>query len=47
MRARWVAFQNNQFHNMLYENVRIYQIEQRISFCQNPDLNRRTDKTLI
>ena len=30
---------------MLYENVRTYRIERRISFCQNPDLNRRTDKT--
>ena len=31
---------------MLYENVRTYRIEQRISFRQNPDLNRRTDKIL-
>jgi len=32
--------QSNRFHNIFYEYARTYQIEQRISFCQNPDLNR-------
>jgi len=31
---------------MLYENACTYQIERCISFCQNPGLNRRMDKTL-